>query len=139
MMLTRITVDCRVWFFGKRGFDFSLRSLGNELVLLGQVHQHRRMKPVDFAQVFLSFTAVISDRSVDPVPHGRQECHQPSEAIAEYGDLAGAPRQLGHGVDGVLNLPGSRVSVVGLIEAKAVLPVGFGSNAEVDARLLTPE
>jgi len=34
---------------------------------------------------------------------------------------------------------GAGVSVIGLIEAKAVLPVGLGGDAEVDARFLTPE
>src|SRR5580700_9050427 len=43
MILTRIAVDCRIWFAGKCRLNFSLRSLGNELVLLGQVHQQRRM------------------------------------------------------------------------------------------------
>ena len=39
----------------------------------------------------------------------------------------------------LLNIPGTGVSVISLIETKAVLPVGFGGDAEVDARLLTPE
>ena len=67
MILTRIAVDCRVWFPGKCRLNLSLRSLGNELVLLGQVHQQRRIKPIDLSQIFLSVTAVISDRSVDAV------------------------------------------------------------------------
>src|ERR1700732_4934223 len=97
------------------------------------------MKPVDLAQIFLSVTAVISDRSVDAIAHGCEKDHQRAEAVAEDGNPAGAPRQLGHGVDGVLNVPGASVSVIGLIETKAVLPVGLGGDAEVDARLLTPE
>ena len=94
MMLTRIAVDCRVWFAGKCRFDLSLRRLGNELVLLGQMHQQRRIKPIDLAQIFLSVAAVIGDRGVDAVAHGRQEGHQPAEAIAEDGNLAGALREL---------------------------------------------
>src|SRR4029077_6025028 len=31
MVLTRIAVDCRVWFLSKCRFDLSLRGLGNEL------------------------------------------------------------------------------------------------------------
>src|SRR5256884_4078719 len=54
VMLTRIAIDCRVWFAGKCLLDLSLRRLGNELVLLGQVHQQRRIKTVDHAQIFLS-------------------------------------------------------------------------------------
>src|SRR5467141_623503 len=92
MMLTRIAVDCRVWFLGKYGLDLSLRRLGNELVLLGQMHQQRRIKPVDLTQIFLSVTTVISDRSIDAVAHGCQESHQRAEAIAKDGNLAGAPR-----------------------------------------------
>src|SRR5271169_5388178 len=38
MILTRIAVDCRAWFAGKCRLNLSLRGLGNELVLLGQVH-----------------------------------------------------------------------------------------------------
>src|ERR1700676_4691123 len=45
MILTRIVVDGRVRFAGKRRFDLGLRSLGNELVFLGQMHQQRRSKP----------------------------------------------------------------------------------------------
>ena len=66
VMLTRVAVDCRVRFFGKRRFDLGLRRLGDELVLLGQMHQHGCMKPVDLAQIFLSITAVIDDRSIAP-------------------------------------------------------------------------
>ena len=66
VMLTWIAVDCRVWFAGKRRFDLGLRRLGDELVLLGQMHQHGCMKPVDLAQIFLSITAVIDDRSIAP-------------------------------------------------------------------------
>src|SRR5947208_13918009 len=73
VMLTRIAIDCRVWFAGKCLLDLSLRRLGNELVLLGQVHQQRRIKTVDLAQIFLSVTAVISDRGVDAVARSRQE------------------------------------------------------------------
>jgi hypothetical protein len=36
-----------------------------------------------------------------------------------------APRQFGHDVGGVLNVSGASVPVIGLIEAKTVLPVGF--------------
>ena len=82
VMLTRIAVDCRVRFFGKCRFDLSLRSLGNEFVILGQMHKHGRMKPIDLSQIFLSVTAVISDRSVDAVAHGCQKDHQRAEAIA---------------------------------------------------------
>src|SRR6266404_9414681 len=137
--LTRIAVHRRVWFPGKCRLDLSLCRLGNELVLLGQMHQQRRIKAVDLAQIFLSVTAVISDRSIDAIARGGQEGHQPAEAIAEDGNLADAPRQLGHGVGGVLNVPSAGISIICLIEAKAVLPVGFGGDAEVDARLLTPE
>src|SRR6266852_2303580 len=49
MILTRIAVDCRVRFFGKRRFDLSLRRLGDELVFLGQMHQQGRMKPIDLS------------------------------------------------------------------------------------------
>jgi hypothetical protein len=73
VVLTRIAVDCRVRFAGKGRFDFGSRSLGNELVFLGQMHQHGRMKPIDLSQIFLSVTAVISDRSVDAVAHGLSE------------------------------------------------------------------
>src|SRR6266404_5949152 len=104
MMLTRIAVDCRVWFLGKYGLDLSLRRLGDELVLLGQMHQQRRIKPVDLAQIFLSVTAVIDDRSVDAVARSRQEGHQPTEAIAEDGNPADALGELGHDVGRVLNV-----------------------------------
>jgi hypothetical protein len=40
---------------------------------------------------------------------------------------------------GVLDVSGAGVPVIGLIKAKTVLPVGLGGDAEIDARLLTPE
>ena len=128
-MLTRIAVDCRVWFAGKGRFDLSLRRLGNELVLLGQMHQHGRIKPVDLAQIFLSVTAVISDPGVDVVvAHGCQEDHQCPKAIAEDGNPAVALREVAYFVDGVLDVLGARVSVINSVQTKTVLPVGLGGN-----------
>jgi hypothetical protein len=46
---------------------------------------------------------------------------------------------LANSVGGVLDVPGAGVSVIGLIETKAVLPVGLGGDVEVYAGLLTPE
>src|SRR5260370_40746754 len=63
----------------------------------------------------------------------------PAEAKAHDGNLTAAARELGHRIGGVLNVLGTAVSVIRLIEAKTVLPVGLGGDAEVDARLLTPE
>src|SRR5258708_14826128 len=97
------------------------------------------MSPVVLAKILLSVTAVISDRSVDAVAHGCQKDHQRAEAIAENGNLAGAPRQFGHDVDSVLSVPGAGVSVIGLIQTKAVFPIGVGGDANGDARLLPPE
>src|SRR5260370_2012933 len=123
VMLARIAVDRCVWFFGKRRLDLSLRSLGNELVFLGQMHQHGRMKPLDLSQIFLSVTAVISDRSVDAMAHGCQKDHQRAEAIAEDSNLAGAPRQLGHSVNTLLTVPRTPVPSIALLQPKAVLPI----------------
>ena len=70
VIAARITIDLCVWLVGECGFDFSLRSLGNELVLLGQMHQQRRSESVDLAQIFLSVTAVIGYRGVDALARG---------------------------------------------------------------------
>jgi hypothetical protein len=70
VILTRIVVDGRVWFAGERRFDLSLRRLGNELVLPGQMHQQRSVEAADLAQILLGVAAVIGDRSVDPVADG---------------------------------------------------------------------
>src|SRR6266576_3492374 len=139
VMLTRIAIDCRVWFAGKCLLDLSLRRLGNELVLLGQVHQQRRIKTVDLAQIFLSVTAVISDRGVDAVARSCQEGQQATETKAHDGNLTTAVRELGHRVGGILNVSGAGVPVISLVEAKAVLPVGLGCDTKVDTGLLTPE
>src|SRR6201984_3119376 len=93
MILTRIAVDRGVWFLGKRRFNLSLRKLGNELVLFGQMHEKGRNQPTNLSQIFLSIAAVISDRGVDAVvAHGCQEDHQPAEAIAGDGNSAVAAR-----------------------------------------------
>ena len=103
------------------------------------MHEQRRSKAVDLAEILLGVISVIDDRSVDSVAHGRQEGHQPSKAIAEYGNLAAAFLQLGHNVGGVLNVPGAGGSVIGLTQAKAMLPVSLGGDAKVKARFLALE
>src|SRR5260370_41419164 len=85
------------------------------------------------------FGAVINVRGVGAVAHSGQEGHQTTEAKAHDGNLTAAARELGHRIGGVLNVLGTAVSVIRLIEAKTVLPVGLGGDAEVDARLLAPE
>jgi hypothetical protein len=50
-----------------------LCGLGNELVLLGQMHERGRMKPIDFSQIFLSIGAVISDLSLAKIPSERED------------------------------------------------------------------
>src|ERR1700685_2293747 len=131
MTLTRIAVDCRVRFLSKCRFNLRLCSLGNELVLLGYMHEKGRMKPIDLSQILLSIGAVIPDRGVDAiVAHGCHEDHQSAEAIAEQGDLTVAFRENAYCVDGVLDVPYARISVVSRIEAKAVLPVGLRGDVQ---------
>src|SRR5260370_41486478 len=103
------------------------------------MHQERRVETIDLVQILLSVTTVVGDRSVNAVAHGRQEGHQRPEAVTKYGNLAGALGHLGHGIGGVLDVPDTGISVIGLIEAKTVLPVWLRSDAEIYARLLTPE
>src|SRR5580693_6956347 len=139
MTLTRIAVDRCVWFLSKCRLDLRLCSLGNELILFGYMHEKGRMKPIDLSQIFLSISAVIPDCGVDAViAHGCHEDHQRAEAIAEQGNLAVAFREIAYCVDGVLDVPYAGISVISRIEAKAVLPVGFGGDVQVDAWLLPP-
>src|SRR5271154_1478322 len=133
--LTRIAVDRSVRFLSKCRFDFRLCSLGNELILLSHMHENGSMKPIDLSQIFLGIGAVIPDRGVDAVvTHGRHEDHQRAEAIAEQGNLAVAFREIAYCVDGVLDVLYAGISVISRIETKAVLPVGFGGDVQVDAR-----
>jgi hypothetical protein len=76
LTLPRIAVDCRVWLAGKRRLDLSLCSPGDKLILLGQMHQERRIKAVDLAQILLGVTAVIGNGYINVAAHGRQERHQ---------------------------------------------------------------
>jgi hypothetical protein len=117
-----------------------LCSLGNELVLLGQMHQKGRIKPVDLSQIFLSIPAVISDRGVDAVvAHRCQEDHQRTETIAEQGNFAIALRKFANCVYRVLHVGGTSISVVGSIQTKSVLPVSLGGHTKIDPRLLPPK
>src|SRR5579863_7638765 len=137
--LTRIAVDGRGWIGGKCPFDLSLRLLRDELVLFCQMHQQRCTEIIALSQIFLSIGAVIPDRGVDAVvTHSCHEDHQRAEAIAEQGNLAVAFREIAYSVDGVLDVLYAGISVISRIEAKAVLPVGFGGDVQVDARLLPP-
>jgi hypothetical protein len=93
------------------------------------------MKPIDFSEIFLSIGTVIPDRGVDAVvAHGSHEDHQRTEAIAEQGNLTVAFRKTAYCVDGVLYVPYAGISVISRIEAKTVLPVGFGGDVQVDPR-----
>ena len=80
MTLTRIAVDRIVGFGGKCCLDLSLRSLGNELVLLSQMHKQGRTQIVDLGQILFSVSAVISDSGIEVAAHGRHERHQGAEA-----------------------------------------------------------
>src|SRR5271168_1953707 len=103
------------------------------------MHKDRRMKPIDLSQIFVGIGAVIPDRGVDAVvTHGCHEDHQRAEAIAEQGNLAVAFRQVAYRVYGVLDVLYAGISVVSRIEAKAVVPVSFRGDVQVDARLLPP-
>jgi hypothetical protein len=138
-MLPRIAVDRRVWLAGKGRLDLSLRRLGNELVLLSQMHKQGRTKIVDLAQILFGVSAMISDGGVDVAAHGRHKRHQGAEAIALDGNLAGAIGQFGHSVQRVLDISDAGVTIIRLIKPKAVLPVSLLRDAKVNARLLTPE
>src|SRR5271170_8070076 len=82
MTLTWIAVDRRVWFLTQCSFNFSLRCLGNEFVLLGQMHQNGCIKSVHLSQIFVSISAVIRDSAIDTlVAHGSQEDHECAETI----------------------------------------------------------
>ena len=129
MILTRIAVDRRIRFLSKYRFDLSLRSLGNELVFFGQMHQQGCIKAVDLAQIFLGVTAVINDRGIDAVTNGSKEGHQPAEAVAEDGTLPVHPAAWPQRWR-CPNVFGAGVSVISLIKTKAVLPVGLGGDAE---------
>ena len=98
-----------------------------------------RTKIVDFAQVFFRVGAVIGDGGMDTVAHGRQKRHRAAETIALDGDLAFAVRKLGRSVQRVLDVADAGVTIIGLIKAKAVLPVRLRVDAKVNARLLSPE
>ncbi len=139
MTLPWIAVDRRVWLAGKRRLDLGLRYLGNELVLLSQMHQQGRSKIVDLAQVLFGVSAMIGDGGIDVAAHGRHECHQGAEAVALDGKLARALRQFGDSFQGVMNISDASVTIIRLIKAKAVLPVGLRRDAKVDSRLLAPE
>jgi hypothetical protein len=121
--LTWVAVHRRIGFPSECRLDLGLPGLGNELILLGQMHQLGRTETVDLAEILLCVTTVVGDRSVNAAAHGRQESHQRSEAVAKYGNLAGALGYLRDGVGGVLDVPNTGISVIGLIEAKTVLPV----------------
>src|SRR5580704_18823999 len=112
MALTGIAIDYRLGFLGECRLDLGLRRPGNEFVLLTQVHEQRPMKAVNLAQILLSVTTVIDDRSVDSVAHSRQEGHQSPETVTKNGDVAGARGKFSHRVGGILNVLRAGVSVI---------------------------
>ena len=59
MTLPRVAVHRRIWFLSKCRPNRRLCSLGNELILLGQMHENGRMKPIDLSQIFIGIGAVI--------------------------------------------------------------------------------
>src|ERR1700722_14730547 len=127
MTLPRIAGHRGIWLLSKCRPNRRLCSFGDELVLLGQMHENGRMKPIDLSQVFVSVGAVIPDRGVDTVfAHSCHEDHQCSEAIAEQSNFAVTFREIANFIDGVLDVRDPGISVISLIEAKAVVPIGLG-------------
>ena len=117
MTLTRIAVDRCVRFLGKCRFNIRSSSLGNEFILLGEMHENGRMKAIDLSQIFVSIGAVIPDRGVDAVvADGGHEDHKRAEAIAEQGNLTVAFRETAYCVDSVLDVLYAGISVISLIE-----------------------
>ena len=68
---------------------------------------------------------MIGDGGIDVAANGRQERHQGAKAVALDGNLARTVWHLDHGVQSVLNIFQARVTIVRLIEAKAMLPVSL--------------
>ena len=58
MTLPRIAVHRRIWLPGKCHFNLRLRSLENELILLGKMHENGRVKHIELSRIFLSIGAV---------------------------------------------------------------------------------
>src|SRR5580693_8383614 len=139
MTLPRVAVHRHIWPLSKCLPNRRLCSLGDELVLFGQMRENGCTKPIDLSQVFVSISAVIPDRGIDAVvPHSCHEDHERSKAIAEQGNLAVALRETAYGTDRFFDVLYAGISVISLIEAKAVVPIGLGGDVQVDARLLPP-
>src|SRR5580704_3847216 len=140
MTLPRVAVHRRIWPLSKCLPNRRLCSLGDELVLFGQMRENGCTKPIDLSQVFVSISAVIPDRGIDAVvPHSCHEDHERSKAIAEQGNLAVALRETAYGTDRFFDVLYAGISVISLIEAKAVVPIGLGGDVQIHARLLPPE
>src|SRR5271169_4814397 len=138
--LTWIAIGRRVWFLTQCSFDFSLRCLGNELVLFGQMHQKGCVKPAHLSQIFVSVPAVIRDSAIYTlVARGSQEDHQCAETITQKGNFAIALLEVAYCADRVLYVLCARVSVISPVQTKTVLPIGLRGNIKVDARFLPPE
>jgi hypothetical protein len=114
--LTRIAVYGHIRFSGECRLDRGLCRLGNELVLLTQMHEHGRVETADLAQILLGVTTMKGDRGVNALASGRQESHQRAEAVAKYGNPVGALGHVDHGVGGVLDVPNTGISVIDLIK-----------------------
>src|SRR5277367_1020637 len=138
--LTWIAKGRRVWFLTQCSFDFSLRCLGNELVLFGQMHQKGCVKPAHLSQIFVGIAAVIRDSAIDTlVSHGSQEYHECAETITQKGNFAIALLEVAYCIDGVLYVLCARIAVISSVQTKAVLPVGLRGEIKIDARLLAPK
>jgi hypothetical protein len=97
-----IAADVDVRLARQRRPDRDLGGLGNELVLLGQVHQHRRRNGGRLVQVFLRIAAVVGDHRVHLAAGGGQEAHRAAQAEAHHRDLRwGVTRRAALNVDGL--------------------------------------
>ena len=65
MTLPRIAVDRCVRLLSKCRFNLRLCSLGDELVLFGQMHKNGRVKPIDLSQVFVSICLLYTSDAAD--------------------------------------------------------------------------
>src|ERR1700686_3857603 len=103
------------------------------------MHKQRRMKILDFTQVFLGVSAMIGDRGIDLSAYGRKERHQGAEAVPLDANLARTFRQFRHGLQSVLNISDAGIAIIRLIKTKPVLPVSLRRDIKINAWLLTPE
>src|SRR5262249_5366006 len=116
-----------------------LRRRGDVLVVLAEVHEEWRPDSRCFFDIVLRTAAVVGDGRIGCVTRRGKVCHESSQAIPHNADFAGRRRLRASDREASSDIGDTYVSIEGVVESEAPLPLSVGLIRKIDAGLKSPE